>query len=581
MFKKLISNLPFNPSLITELAFYSKRVHTESSVRRLGFMFIALAMVVQMFAVISPPEPTLASSSNDVIRDGFNNRDEATMHCLGDTQGFRDVLTHYGVDCDIIARAETVTLNSRAHDGNLDSMGRNPVAATNPKNGKQANQYSVQIGGTTFYMKNFWYWDTYSSSNYQALKMINKHGNIIYILYDCGNIVTIGKYSPPPPPPAPAPTPTATPNSKPSASFNANCSSIVWRAVDPDGSPRVRLYIGSASDNPSSDWSAKGSFVHSVSGKSSGTSNDGSWEIPLTYKSISSRYRVFVVVSDKLPGGSMDNTNFVRATPTEGIVFGPCLESPPPPEQPPAPEPEVPEVVDVCPNIDGAQTNYEQCDVCPNIPETQSSIEECYACPEAETDDSDAACLEFNKTARNETQILADANNTEAHAEDIIEYTLSVSNTGKTEFVDFRMQENLNDVLEYANVVDLDGGTLNEDDGIVTWPATTIAAGQTLKKVVIVQVKKSIPQTPASTSDPGSYDLTMTNVYYDKSISISLPSSPQKQIEIVSKTLPNTGPGETLAVGFVIVTIAGYFLARSRLMGQELEIIKQEYSTGA
>lgn len=578
MFKKLLSNLPFNPSLINEVAFYSKRMHTESSVRRLGFLFIALAMFVQMFAVISPPEPTLASSSNDVIRDGFNSRDEATLHCLGDTQGFRDVLAYYGVDCDIISRAEKVTLNSRHYGDRLDSMGRNPVAANNPKNGKPSNQYSVRIGGTTFYMKNLWYWDTYSSSNYDALKMTNKHGQTVFVLYDCGNIVTIDKYTPPPPPPPPAPTPT--PNSKPSASFTANCSSVVWRSTDPDGSPRVRLYIGSASDNPSQDWANKGPFVRSISG-SSGTTNNGTWEIPLTYKSISSRHRVFVVVSDKLPSGSMDDSNFVRATPAEGVVFGPCLETPPPPPPPPTPVPEEPEIVDLCPNIDGNQTNYEQCDVCPNIPEVQSSPNECYACPAAEDDDSEGACLEFDKHARNDTQIIDDANGTEAHAEDVIEYILSVKNTGSVKFVDFRMQENMNDVLEYADILELDGGTLNEDEGIITWPATDIAADQTLQKKITVQVKAEIPQTPASASDPGSYDLIMTNVFYDKSIHISLPASPEKQIEIVSKTLPNTGPGESMAVAFVIVTVAGYFFARSRLMGQELDIIKHEYSAGA
>ena len=52
MFKKLISNLPFNPSLIGQVSFYAKRLRKEESIRRAGFGFMALAMFIQLFAVI-------------------------------------------------------------------------------------------------------------------------------------------------------------------------------------------------------------------------------------------------------------------------------------------------------------------------------------------------------------------------------------------------------------------------------------------------------------------------------------------------------------------------------------------------
>ena len=62
MFKKLVANLPFNPSLITQVGFYSDRLRQEKGVRRMSFVFMALAMAVQSLAVISPPEKSLSSN---------------------------------------------------------------------------------------------------------------------------------------------------------------------------------------------------------------------------------------------------------------------------------------------------------------------------------------------------------------------------------------------------------------------------------------------------------------------------------------------------------------------------------------
>lgn len=456
MFKKLLSNLPFNPSLITQVSFYAKRVHAEASVRRLGVAFMALALVVQMFAVISPAEPTLAESTNDVLRGGFRSRQEAVTKCVNNTENFRDVLAYYQIDCDILSRAATIDkLSSRAEGGELDSLGRNDPGSYiyRPKTNKTnpTDRYIVDIPNAgRFYMKNLWAWDSYSHSEYKVLSMKNKQGQTIMIMYDCGNIVTYKKYSPPPPPAPPTPAP--------------------------------------------------------------------------------------------------------------------------------APKPAPP--VDACPETPEFQKTKEECDVCTNIPGIQKPGDECYPCPEAESDSNNIACLGFNKTARNDTQGILDANETMAAAGDVIEYTLSVQNIGRIDFVDFKLEENLADVLEYANIVDLDGGELNDETKVATWTKANIKIGGALVKKIVVKIKSPIPQTPVSASDPGSYDLVMTNVFYGKSINIELPAAPHKQIEIVNNTLPNTGPGETLAVGFALFTIMGYFFARSRQMAEELDIVKEEYAAG-
>jgi uncharacterized repeat protein (TIGR01451 family) len=208
--------------------------------------------------------------------------------------------------------------------------------------------------------------------------------------------------------------------------------------------------------------------------------------------------------------------------------------------------------------------------VCPNIPGFQSSTSQCKSCEASLSSQDTIACVVESKTATNLTQNLVDANNTTAHAGDTISYTLYAKNTGKAQVSAFIMQENLSDVLDYATVTDLDGGILGGND-IVAWPAHTIAAGATESHTISVKVKSPIPETPASASDPGHFDLTMTNVY-GNAINIKLPPT----IIQAAQKLPNTGPGTGLFISTCVLLVAGYFFARSRLLAREANLAMHE-----
>jgi len=183
-------------------------------------------------------------------------------------------------------------------------------------------------------------------------------------------------------------------------------------------------------------------------------------------------------------------------------------------------------------------------------------------------------CLVAHKTARNVTQNLVDAQTKVANAGDTIEYTLATVNSGNVTIKKFLIQESINDVLDYADIVSLGGGALDKN-GLVTWPAIDIGAKQTVKKTITVKVKSPIPSTPASSSDPGHFDCKMTNVYGD-TVNIKVNCVAIKTIERTGQ-LPNTGPGESLVVGFGIALIVGYFFARSKLFATELTIVRNEY----
>jgi uncharacterized repeat protein (TIGR01451 family) len=459
MFKKLLSNLPYNPSLIGQVSFYAKRLRGEERIRRLGMVFVALAFIVQMFAFISQPQPTLAESTNDIIRGGFTTKDQAVLHCLNGSLDFYEILTYYGLGCDSISNASTVTVNSRDYSSQLDSMGRNQQGPTiyRPLTNKTnpTDEYPVDIPGAgRFWMRNLWAWDSYASSSYKMLKMTNKHGQTIFIMYSCGNIVTIGKYTPPQPPPPPPP---------------------------PDVCP---------------------------------------------YKP-----------------GQQDSAD----------------------------------QCDVCPLVPGTQiTNTDNCDACPLIPGTQSTTAECKPCEASETDEDGLACTILSKAALNSTQNIENADGTVADGGDKITYTLSVKNNGKITVEDFVIEENIADILDYAEITDKNGATI--DGNMLRWSATDISPDETVKRRFTIKVKDPIPRTPVSASDPGRFDLIMNNVYGNQ-ITIKLPPDVIKTTETVTKALPNTGPGETLAavVGFTV--FASYFFARTRLFAKEMDIVRTDYAT--
>ena len=462
MFKKLISNLPFNPSIIGQVSFYAKRLHREEALRRSGLVLVVLALLVQVFAVISPAEPTLAESPNDMVRGGFSSREQAVNYCRSNTQDFANVLAHYRVSCEALAKAATKTIKSTDNGKQLDSLGRVAQGSKIARTGKPTDEYSVVINSTQYFMKNLWAWDSGASSSYKVLEVKNSDGTVIKIMYSCGNIVTVGKYTPPPPPKPP--TPPKTPPTPPK-----------------------------------------------------------------------------------------------------------------PPTPPPVTPPKPPETPDVCLKIPGKQTNKEECDVCLNVPGEQSNKNECYPCPEAQKDTSTTVCLELTKTASNDTQKIQNADGTMALANDVIIYTLSVKNKGNQTVKGFVVEENITDILEYANIVDLGGGQLAENNN-VRWAKEDIAAGATLQKKITIKVKDPVPQTPAADPPSGSFDLTMTNAFYGTSVNIKLPPGVTKSTEQITQTMPNTGPGTTLIIGFALTAVVAYFFMRSRLMAKELDIIRTDFA---
>lgn len=475
MFNKLLSNLPFNPSLIGHVSFYAKRLKRETSVRRLGFVFIALTMIIQTVAVISPPNPAFARPGNDILPGGAGSQQQIVQYCQQNAFGFGQMIKYFGSNCDLLAggTVQRISSTTTQFGGQLYSMGRSPYGLR--------GEVPVNIEGLGgFYMRPLSSWDTHGPSYYTALVAHNVFTGPLIILFDCGNIVIVG------PPPAPAP--------------RCSLDNSIYQ-IDPRCTPCPYNNTIIAS-NPA-------------------------------------------CLPPKCPQDQTINADNPRCK--------------------------------ACPADTSILKDNPACARCP-FNENISRIDaRCKPCKASEDRSDSRACLVLSKKATNQTQGNKNANGTTANPGDTIEYTLIVKNTGKATVKKFVVEESMADVLEYADIVDLNGGSKSSDN-IVKWPAVDIPAQTTIKRIISVRVKNPVPNTPR-VPNSGSFDLVMNNVY-GNAINIKVSPTVIKTTEQAVGSLPNTGPGESLAIGFGITVVIGYFFARSRVLSKEIDIVREEYVSG-
>ncbi len=554
MYKKLIANLPFNPSLIGQVSFYARRVHQEEKIRRIGIFFVVLSLFVQIFAVIAQPEPSLARSNNDIIPGGFSTKAEALSHCRDNNYDFQTTLEYFDVSCNDLESASKQSIRSTDYDEKLMSLGRLPY-------GKEGER-SVRIDGKTYYQRYLWSWDSWAYSTYDALVGERSDGTPFMVLYNCGNITVV--------------------EVEPEEQSYAAYSTLIQGGSDGGGGS---IFPGGGTFNAPHSIESNRPTVSSMSDVAISrdeiigiarvrapdtiTHNGQVWERQGSshcYNTSDCR-NDGVVHTLSVRSYDMQRPEYVQTY----WFYEPADSTQPEPEPQADPEPE--------PEPEPRQQPApEPVDACPEIPGMQNGETECNPCEEAEDRNDTTACLVLSKTAENNTQNIANANGTVAQPGDMITYTLATQNTGQVTINEFQVEENIGDILEYALVRDFHDGNLN-DDAIVKWQPESIEPGETLTQQLTIQIKDTLPQTPVAESNPGSYDLLMTNVYGD-TVEIELPSSLPKATEQVVQTLPNTGPGDSLLISVVVTVFVGYFFARTKLYGKELDIIRHEAVAG-
>lgn len=532
MFRKIVSNLPFSPALIGQLGFYANRLRKEEATRRVGLIFTALALVVQGFAIFSPPESANAANGNNVIYGGLRSKEEmlSIYDQNRDSAGHTDIqqiYTKFGITRQDIANTTQANFNSRDFNLTIKSVGRSTYAW-------QQDPIAIPNTSTTVYESLLYKfdstsWTTVHGSSYPAL--IGKRavdGQWFAIMMGCGNPAYI---SLPPPPPQPT----------------AVCSALTIAPLT-----RTRFsFNGSATVNNGATIS---SYTYEV--------KDSTGKI-IDARSVASNQATNSINYDFAKDGNY--TIVLTVSTSVGAKTAPSCQKP----LTVTPEPR-----------------------CPLNPDLVASNPDCKPCEDDKTiwykDKDCKSTFELNKTVKNVTQLTENADGTTAKAGDRLEYKLSVKNTGKTSG-SYVIQDNLADVLEYADMIDTGGGTLSKKDAFtpiekinsISWPAVEIKPGETIQKIVNVKIKDTIPATPQSISNPESYNCRLVNNFSGHQTTIMVNCPTPKAVEQVVTELPKTGPTENMIFAGLVLAIVVYFYTRARQMKKEVRLIRRDLNAGA
>lgn len=531
MFRKLVSSLPFSPALVGQLGFYARRLKKEEATRRMGLIFTALALVVQSFAVFSPPEPANAANPADLIYGGVSSKQQLLDIYDRSARGngdLKNIYDYVGITREEIANTREGTINSHEKGtgpGAWLSWGRvHRFSAAQGEVQHNAN------GSTVYSRPNH----LFATTAYSKRNGITQAAYIGYsakigefaIIKNCANIVTTKL--PVTPPPLPPPPPPA----------ESRCVLLhVKRIERTKYSLDATAQVANGATISGYTFVVKDAAGTVVAQKkvvsTSPTANSGVIELK-TPASYSASVSVSTSVGERSGGACVAP---LTVTPAGKCVYNGSLT-----------------------------VEDKECQPCPENKDLWYKDNDC------------AARVASSKDATNLTQGRTKAATVTANASDRIEYRVSLYNVGKVPAT-IEFKEELSDVLEYSTLQDNGGGTLNTDSKVLSWGSITLKPGEKQSRTFVVALASTIPTTPRGTSELSSYDCVMTNAF-GNTVNINVNCSGPKVVESIVSELPSTGPGENILFAGIVGSIVTYFYARSRQMAKEVKMIRKEFNMG-
>lgn len=652
MFKKLVSNLPYNPSLIHQVGFYADRLRAEKSVRRISFVFMALALVVQSFAVIAPPERSLGLSNNHILSNPQTKNDilAAYDNPNGD---IKDIYTRFNLKrADIVNLTNTPNVTVFSGDGQdwftigRTSLSNYPKVSDFYKRHEFQVQYRGQGTSKTsddafVYGRSLRAWDIINKSGnyYKAWKgKSSTTGQTFWILQSCGNITWVGTWKDPEPEPDPDPSlyikktvkkTEAVMNPGDTYSYRIEYRNKVIGSTAHDVEIRDQLDV------------KKYDFVGPKNDRRLKVSSTGflTYDVGDLKGSHSAHFiEITVRLKDPLPSptkvcndASIHAKNAGTRT-SDDVCINVITECPyddsvPNVNNPNCVEPKVvctalataldrtnrkatfkttvsstnkrttkiksyvydfgdgsePVVVTSDKYTDTQMRSYDAgaYDLSVKIRYTAQGVDgeqESDACTSSISFEEDQPLSE-KKTVINITRELDEDETlgTNVHGGDVLEYTLHTLNTQDYDRVDVEVTDYIGDVLDYATLdtefLEEQGGRYDKDSHKVIWEDQTVEANSVLELKFRVTMKDPIPATNRVSEGDPDYDCVISNEY-GNTVNLNVSCPVVKAIE----TLPNTGPGTSLAATTLITAVAGYFFARSRLFSKEIDLIRTDYA---
>lgn len=636
MFKKLISNLPFNPSLIGQVAFYAKRLHKEEKVRRLGLIMMVLSLLVQMFAVISPPQYSLAADPNDIIYGGVQTSgdliDAFQRNAGGDVQA---IFAHYGIGTSELSQMRDESIDTRGSNVNrYYSIGRTLAG--------RADSFQVPIPGaaTPIYMRSLGGW---AEKVWPAFSVPSSKYGRVWILKDCGNIVTEG----------------IPPQGSPSLEIRKLASPGSGSTVYPGDRIHYTLVFSNKGSGPAQNFYVQDHLPNAVENIEIGESGAYEYITGSTFTAYwdelpkpsilgshpTQEYQVnfWATVRDVPPGtfcnealaSSVEVTvhsnsvcHIIPACPYNPAITDRSPSCQPPPQVTPLASCTIlnarylsrtqVEFEAFAAATDGAaisafefdtgadkkeviQTNSSAGEVSqkltfdyPSIPATYTArataitslgnktAETCERKIEVQKEMVPLVTVEKSVGKESEQQV----SRIKTSPGELFTFNFTVKNIGDGVSEDYVIpDDNITDILEYADLVDAgDAEVIKESNqaSYLKWKSLTVQPGETLVKKASFRLKNELPRTNTPPSNPKSFDCQIENTINSSTTIIDIDKSHciGKIIEQTATTLPNTGPGTSMAINVAITVVVAYFFARARLLRQELDIVRTDYVTG-
>ena len=614
-----MSNLPFSPALVGQLGFYAKRLRKEEITRRLGLIFVALALVVQSFAVFQPSQSANASSETDMVTGGIGNSiDNFLKPYDSNTKNLRDTMNYVGITKKEIESTKYTSFKTE------DTLSWGFAPRFSYDQGEREYNITNKNGNkvTTAYSRPLKLWGSYNTKNYGWVGHSEKMGWFA-IMPTCGNLITIKKPTHPP-----TPKPIYTCDALVANLVSGNKYKFTAKATAKNGAT-IQDYTFNFGDNETKTVTNPVDITHTYANKGASYNANLSvgFKVNGASKNISSSScTVKIIVSqppepiytcDSLTADLVSDNKYNfngKATVSDGVIienytfdFGDNSTK------------TVTNPVNVTHTYSKDDTTYtaklnvkykvngvsktitsNACTIqittnqtpeppipptptpCLLNPDILATDENCTPCPGNETiwvnDETCKPNIIKSKTAKNSSQGFIDAKTATANAGDQISYTITVENTGLSPET-IKLEENLGDVLEYSTLVDNGGGTLNESTKTLSWADLNLNSKDKQTRSFVVKVLNQIPATATGASDPTSFDCKMSNVF-GNSIDINVGCPTPKIIESVANELPKTGPSENMIFAGVVLGLTTYFYLRNRQLKKEIYLIRKSVSIG-
>lgn len=561
MFKKIVSHLPFSPSLIGELSFYAKRLQKEEMTRRFGLVLTAIALIIQSLIVFTPPESANAANAGDLVYGGIHSRSRLLSAWDNNTQGFADILRFAGITRDNLASAKDSKIHSRVKGNDAGWQSWNRVS----RFGLQRGEVAFQVGDTTLYSRPLAAFDvkhrTGSGSWYPAFVGTTAAGKPFAIMKACANVL-IKELPPRPTPPPPTPTPITVcelatkkiitlPDDK---QFDIKLHSKNLDDCKEKPKPIAscsQLHVKKLS-RTKIELQARANVQHGATVKSYTYTIVDAKGKELLKKTITSSALIHQLEQD-LPQDGQYTARVAVDTSTGSVTSHNCQTA----------------------------ITIEPIARCPLNPALAINDPLCQPCPADETiwvKHKDCTAKVIRTKAAKNLATNADATKEKAKASQRIEYTLTAKNEGKAE-AEVTLADNLADVLEYASLYDRGDGVLNEQTKVLSWPKIKIAPGQTHTRTYVVQIASRISPMPQGASDPTSHDCRMTNTF-GNTIDVFIDCPAPKTVEQVVTQLPKTGPGANITFAGVLAAVVTFFYLRARQLNKEVRLIRRNVTAG-